>query len=191
MNYSLLSRHAWRFTQQDTWQLTEVVHARHLHSGVIFACVARSCQRYKQHTCCCDELHGAVQAKHGLEGAVNRLIKRRVRRSRQLRAVRWVVQSVTTTVADVVYAIAGGFMGCTRNCDARLHCCCQPTLRCYATDQSGGNMPKQSVHFANVSRQKTPLEPMFSTCPAARHRRPCAFPLPPLLTYRAEMMPGS
>lgn len=42
------ARHAPSSLQQDAWQLTEVVHARHLHGGVIFACVAHSCQRHKQ-----------------------------------------------------------------------------------------------------------------------------------------------
>ena len=46
-------------------------------------------------------------------------------------------------------------------------------------------------HTTRRVRHEKSSEPRFSTCPAARRRRPCASLRPRLLTYHAEMRPDS
>ena len=79
---------------------------------------------------------------------------------------------------------------------AMIACCCfaGPPRGVTPSTNQEATWPPLSVsttpHVVFAMNKKA-SEPRFSTCPAARHRRPCASPPPRLLTYHAEMRPDS
>ena len=112
-----------------------------------------------------------ARAWHSLEGAVKQVIKRRAQPvcGRRDSAVRCYMAYTTfrwLLLMSCIYKLAMSWAA--RGIAMFACCCCQPTLRCYATVQSGGDTPQTaSNYYMSRAREHCWIDVQYVSCSTA------------------------